>query len=67
MPISRALRVIRRAKLASVPPMCWASAMATSLADLVTSALMALSDGQLLAGVELELRGGGVGALLRSS
>ena len=64
MPISRALRVIRRAKFASVPPMCWARAMATSLADLVTRALMALSDGQLLAGLEVQLGGGRGGAFL---
>ena len=43
MPMSCALRVIKRAKFCSVPAMCWASAMATSLADLVTSAFMASS------------------------
>ena len=38
IPNARALRVIRLAKLRSVPEMASATAVATSLADLVTSA-----------------------------
>ena len=41
MPIERALSVMRRAKLYSVPPMASATTTATSLADLVTSARIA--------------------------
>ena len=43
MPMARAVRVMRWAKSLSVPPRFSATAAATSLADLTTSARMAVS------------------------
>ena len=49
MPIWRALAVIIAAKLSSVPPRYSAIATATSLADLVTTARIAVSTSMLVA------------------
>ena len=43
MPMLRAVRVMRWAKALSLPPMFSATAVATSLADFTTMALMAVS------------------------
>ena len=63
MPISRALRVIRRAKLVFRAADVLGERDGDVVGRLGDQRLDGVEDGQLLARLEVELRGSGVGAL----